>query len=223
MNTRLVADTVVELTRLSERRRELDDLESALIQVARYNGARWADLAAAMGVSAQAVQQRYRRVGGSCWWRSRPATDGPTDVLFDGAGRWWPVCSVSQLRPGFAMPRHQGALSLAAGEWVEIVANDVGQGIQFRSATDGSYGVHHGDPAELVAHRGSAMADDSHLAEVMRRVACALPGVDAAIMGRIVLGVGDREMRKAGDRLARLSTVAGVYLTSEGGWMPRNP
>jgi hypothetical protein len=48
------------LTAISEMREELDRLVDSQIQNARERGASWTDIAEAMGVTRQAVQQRAR-------------------------------------------------------------------------------------------------------------------------------------------------------------------
>ncbi|MFP5353097.1 MAG: hypothetical protein ACLGIB_11125 [Actinomycetota bacterium] len=48
------------LRAISEMRDELDKLQTAQIQAAREKGASWADIAGALGISRQALQQKMR-------------------------------------------------------------------------------------------------------------------------------------------------------------------
>lgn len=41
-------------------------------------------------------------------------------VLIDGQNRYWPTTRADHLRPGYRVPRHQGALTSSDGEWVTI-------------------------------------------------------------------------------------------------------
>lgn len=58
--------------KLTEQRQQLDAAERALIETARDNGASWAELAEALGFGTrQAIQQRYKRIGGQRNWPTR--------------------------------------------------------------------------------------------------------------------------------------------------------
>ncbi|BAE46333.1 hypothetical protein [Rhodococcus erythropolis] len=66
-----------EYEKLSEQRKQLDAAECALIETARDNGASWADLAEALGFGTkQALQQRYKRIGGQRNWPTRKPFNG---------------------------------------------------------------------------------------------------------------------------------------------------
>jgi DNA-directed RNA polymerase specialized sigma24 family protein len=53
------ADPAAALRRIAELRRELQRNEEALVHRARVAGLSWADIAAALGVSKQAVHKKY--------------------------------------------------------------------------------------------------------------------------------------------------------------------
>jgi len=52
-------EPIVALGATAEMRREIERLESVLVRRARANGLSWAAIAVAMGVSRQAVHQKY--------------------------------------------------------------------------------------------------------------------------------------------------------------------
>ena len=62
-------DPLVALRTLAEARAELERDEEALVHRARTRGVTWAAIAAALGVSKQAVHQKH---GGGPRWRPEP-------------------------------------------------------------------------------------------------------------------------------------------------------
>ena len=66
------ADTLAGLRLLAVERQDLDRCERKLIEAAKDRGATWETLGAALGQSGQAVQQRYKRLGGQRSWPTPP-------------------------------------------------------------------------------------------------------------------------------------------------------
>jgi hypothetical protein len=66
------ADVIAALRLVPGERRDLDFAEAALIEAARDRGETWESLGAALGTrSGQAMQQRYKRLGGTRTWPTR--------------------------------------------------------------------------------------------------------------------------------------------------------